>query len=368
MSGFSPGEIRRLRELYNVIEGGDINLSDVKESTTVETSNNVPHSTYNAHGFNISINVNKLIEFFFINHFYFSAFLMIFGIGAYLIHEGSINIVNVIHGTDVFITSHYFHLIVAMSIVAIIMILYVLYNNISKILKGHEINKIFSEALVNQFTALKTEFADLKTILDQLHNNYNNIGISVGTLTQLISDDVLNTKKIVSILTNINNTVKKIPNKDTIIDMLTIRTKLLFTDTISVVSEYLTNIIARQPVTQIGGGNSNLFNINTNQISGKNKNAFIEEKLRHKIDEIKQQYINEVFQLSKNTIDSSVKEDINNMLNEAFNNVIYLVLNPEQQNTLDQLLYNIDHCIKQLTSNLIVFYSSNLQLTSFFDD
>ena len=366
MSGFSPQEIKKLRELYDTLdEGGGVKLSIENKKETTE----VPISTYNAHGFNISINFNKLVEFFFINHFYFSSFLLIFSICAYLVHEGSINLGNILHGTDIFITSHHFHLMVTMAIIAIFMILWTIYNNIMKILKAHEINKIFSEALVNQFTALKTELIDLKTILEQLHSNYNNIGISISTLTQLTSDDVLNTKKIVGILNNINNAVKKIPNKDTIIDMLTIRTKLLFTDTISIVSEYLTNIIARQPLTQIGGGNNNIFNVNSNKVNNNiNKNAFIEEKLYHKIDEIKQQYINEVFQLSKNTIDNNIKDDINAMLNDAFNNVIYLVLNPEQQNTLDQLLYNIDHCIKQLTTNLISLYSNNLQLTSFFDD
>ena len=374
MAGFSPNEIKAMREyrLETLLKdqqngGGNISNNNNNNGFLGENAN---ESTYNnGKGINISFNLNRFMEFLFINHFTATICMLFFGAIFYLIVNNNININNLLLNTNIFVSSHYYYIIIAIAIIAILAILVVLCKRINVIIRAHEINKIFSEALVNQFNALKNELADLKSSLEILYNNYNNVNISIGTLTQLISDDVLNTKKIVSILHNINNTVKKIPNKETIIDMLTIRTKLLFSDTIEIVSEYLTFVIAKQPLTQIGNGNNNIFNINSNQVNNKsNKNTFIEEKLHHKIDNIKQQYIVEVFQLSKNTIDNKIRGEINDMLDSAFNNILFLTLNPEQQNTLDQLLYNIDHCVKQLTANLIALYSENLLLTSFFDE
>ena len=356
-----------LRALNNDFKGGDQLMPDNNDLNIDHFKDDNKPSTYSANGVNVSLNLNKIFEYFFLNHFYFSSCLLMFLVFSYLVIGGYINIPNILLRSDIFITGHYFHFMIAAIAIAILIFIIVCYNISKRLLRSHEINKVFSEALVNQFNALKNELIDLKNILQTLQNNYNSVTISIGTLTQLISDDVLNTKKIVNILNNINSTIKKIPNKDTIIDILTIRTKLLFTDTIEVVAEYLTYIIARQPLTTVGNGNPNIFNVNVNQVNN-NKNAFIEEKLQHKIDEIKTQYINEVYHLSKNTVDNKIKPDIENLLKQAFDNVIYLTLNPEQQNTLDQLLYNIDHCIKQLTANLINLYADNLLLTSFFDE
>ena len=367
MAGFSPDELRKWRQLADLdTEGSDSKLAENNEN---KNDDKQQQSTYSGNGFQISLNLNKLIEYLFVNHFYFTACLMILNILLYLVVKGYIDL-NAIFGIiDLFITKHYFHLISAGAISVIMILTFTMHNKIDKIIKAHNVNKVFSEALINQFNALKNELAELKLVLEAMQSNYNTASISITALTQLISDDVLNTKKIVSLLNSINSTIKKIPNKDTIIDMLTIRTKLLFSDTIEIVSEYITTIIARQPITQIGNGNSNLFNYAVNNVNNnKNKNAFIEEKLRHKIDEIKSQYVIEVFQLSKNTIDDKIRPEINQMLNSAFENIMYLILNPEQQNTLDELIYNIDHCIKQLTSNLVNLYANNLILTSFFDE
>ena len=41
---------------------------------------------------------------------------------------------------------------------------------------------------------------------------------------------------------------------------------------------------------------------------------------------------------------------LNKMLDDAFNHIIYLVLNPEQQNTLDQLLYEIESALRSAMS------------------
>lgn len=217
-------------------------------------------------------------------------------------------------------------------------IMYIIYkiNTIAKTNKIHE-------ALHNTLTS---EVSDMQNIISKMNNKYGNITNSVSILSDLVSENVIDIKKIINTLNSINNTIKRIPDKNTILDILTIRTKLIFSSVIEVISEYLSNMI----------------------LAGRSKRSFIENRLKNKLEEVKIQYLTEITILSKNTLDNDIRDRIIDYLDKAFERILFLIVNIEDINTIDELLSNIGYIVKDLTITLTNMYDNNLLLTTFLED
>lgn len=209
-------------------------------------------------------------------------------------------------------------------------------NNIAKANKIHEV-------LHNTLCA---EINDMQAIIVKMNDKNGNLTTNLGMLSDLVSENVIDIRKIVNTLEAINNTLKRIPDKSTILDILTIRTKLIFSSVIEVIAEYLSNII----------------------VAGRSKRSFMENKLKNKLEEVKSQYLTEITILSKNTLDNDIRDKMIECLDKAFERILFLIVNTEDINTIDELLSNIGYVIKDLTVTLTNMYDNNLLLTTFLEE
>ena len=209
-------------------------------------------------------------------------------------------------------------------------------NNIAKANKIHEV-------LHNTLCA---EINDMQAIIVKMNDKNGNLTTNLGMLSDLVSENVIDIRKIVNTLEAINNTLKRIPDKSTILDILTIRTKLIFSSVIEVIAEYLSNII----------------------VAGRSKRSFMENKLKNKLEEVKSQYLAEITILSKNTLDNDIRDKMIECLDKAFERILFLIVNTEDINTIDELLSNIGYVIKDLTVTLTNMYDNNLLLTTFLEE
>lgn len=309
----------------------------------------------NKSGFNISLNATEILKLLITEHFW-TTVLMIFG-GAliYLAIHFDYDFIGAIKNGIIGVDIHLIAVICASSTLGVGLFLG---YKLTKIAQMNEVNRLLTNALYD-------EFKSLQTLLSQYQSKFSTIAASTSMLSDLISENIIDVRKTLNILKSINNTIKRIPDKNTIEDILTIRTRLLFGSIVEILSEYLSAIVVVQP--GVPYLNQSFGNTSVVSIS-RSKQSFIEGKMRNKLDEIKAQYIDEIYHLSKNTIDDNIREDIAKLLNTSFNQIVSLVFNIESQTGIDEMIYNINLNVKQLTIDLINLYNSNLVLTSFLEE
>ena len=222
-----------------------------------------------------------------------------------------------------------------------------LVNNMISLTKDNSLTRSINKITIDECKSIKVELKQFNGVLTSLHNMHEDLNNAVNRLADLIANNNINTQKIRQELNTINNVIHKIPNRDAIINMLTIRTKVLFKDISEVISEYMS-----------------IMNTTDSSINA-SKNHFIEETLKNRFNNIINLFINDIYSYSKNTLDVNIKDRIQTLLTETFNDILQLILEPEY--STEQLFFIILKKVNELSSSLSNIYNDNLILTSFFN-
>lgn len=311
------------------------NTNSDNKGTTADTTKNT--SPPKASGISINLNATEILKILITEHFFATSIILVIV---------SVVIASIKYNYDYGVLFNAIHIYLSTTSIGTVILgliglfcMTVIMVKINNIIKSNKINEILHNTL-------HKEVSDLNIIIKQINERYGNINSNVCMISELVSENAIDIRKIINTLKSINNTIKRIPDKNTILDILTIRTKLIFSSVIELVAEYLSNII----------------------LASRSKRAFIENRLRNKLDEVKSQYLTEITILSKNTLDSNIRDKVITVLDESFNNILFLIMNTEDINTIDELLSNIGYIVKNLTVTLTNMYDTNLLLTSFFEE
>lgn len=296
-----------------------------------------------------------------INHFYTTAFLLAICSIVYMsiVYDADFSFLTDI--SNIVIKQHNFYSLIIVLIMIIFGMLFYIINKINSISIKNDIQSqndvSFRKVIIDQFTAIRQDMNKYLISIDEFKNNYNNTHGAVVSVSKLLSDNVINTKKILSLLFKINNQFKNIPDKDTILQFLTFRSKLLMIDVIRVIDEHFRNLTPKE---------INQFNLYT--VTDKSKNSFFEAMFINKINTVKNEYIVEIYQLSRDTLDVNIKDTIYDTLSKFFDKIVEYIVNDEVGMQLDEIIYYSIDNIKILVAELNTIYENNLLLTSFFDD
>ena len=236
---------------------------------------------------------------------------------------------------------------ILVGIIGLIAISIFIANKMMSLVKDNSLTRSINKITIDECKSIKSELKQFNGILTSLQNMHEDLSKAINRLMELISNNNISTQKIRQELNIINNVIHKIPNRDAIINMLTIRTKVLFKDISEVISEYMS-----------------IMNTTDSSIN-KSKNLFIEETLKNRFDNIINLFISDIYSYSKNTLDVNVKDQIQNLLTTAFNEILRLILEPEY--STEQLFFIILKKVNELSSELSILYNNNLVLTSFFN-
>ena len=311
------------------------NTNSDNKGTTADTTKNT--SPPKASGISINLNATEILKILITEHFFATSIILVII---------SVVIASIKYNYDYGVLFNAIRIYLSTTSIGAVILgliglfcMTVIMVKINNIIKSNKINEILHNTL-------RKEVSDLNIIIKQINERYGNINSNVCMISELVSENAIDIRKIINTLESINNTIKCIPDKNTILDILTIRTKLIFSSVIELVAEYLSNII----------------------LAGRSKRAFIENRLRNKLDEVKSQYLTEITILSKNTLNNDIRDKVITVLDESFNNILFLIMNTEDINTIDELLSNIGYIVKNLTVTLTNMYDTNLLLTSFFEE
>ena len=211
-----------------------------------------------------------------------------------------------------------------------------------------------NDIILDQFNMIRQDFSSFVTVIDSFKNDNNTVNDSVNTLSKLISEDIIDTKRIIHVLASVYNSIKKNPSKNTIIDMLTIRTKLLTVNMIELSNEYFTLLGPKTSNT------SGILNLNDQPNS---KTQFIKDKLNSMFKDIKNEYITEIYELSKNTIDHSLTDNINQILDKLYDRVIGYMFDNNKA-TMQEVVFYIIEDVKKITIEIEELFTNNINTES----
>lgn len=215
-----------------------------------------------------------------------------------------------------------------------------------------------NDIILTQFNMVRQDFSGFVTTLENFKSSNRNIFEMVDMLSKLISEDIIDTKRIIHVLASVYSAIKNHPSKATIIDLLTIRSKLLTVNMIELVNEYFALLAPTNPE------NSNLvFNLDGN---ARAKNQFVMDKLNSMFKDIKKDYISEVYELSKNTIDHSVNLEIENILDKLYDRVVEYMFGNERI-PIQEIIFYIIEDVKKMTIEIEQLFTKSINIESIFD-
>lgn len=337
-------------------------VSEVSNAPPKETpkSNNIDLQKVNEK-IDLTYVTTEILRLLITEHFWGSVIVIsIAGIG-YLIYHYGINIQSFFNISDIVLTggtSSIYHILILILICIVLCVVLFNSNKIMYLMHHNEFNQSINKMIVEECNQIKTEITSLIRILTSLQLMHEDLHKSLKSLIELVDTESINTKKIRQELYSINNVIHKIPNRDAIINMLVIRTRLIYNDISEAILDYISIINMAKGTGEIIIGS----NIN------KSKMAFVEDRLNHTMDEIRTLYISDVYLYSKNTLNPDVKSLLQEALNETFAKIRNEISKYETSLTVEELFYTIREDIKELTVSVSGIFDKGLMLTSFFDN
>lgn len=317
-----------------------------------------PNTKKPSHNIDISFNLTEILKLLIVEHFWPTLIGIICVAIFYICGTYNIDIISGISDMIASYSVNWYHLVILMLLSGYGIIL-LLFNK--KVIKLHEITEFTNScntAIKDNLEKLRDDFIKIKDNIIKLEANVSDSKTSVKVLSDLVTENVLDTQKIITEIIKINNSIKKRPEKEMILNTVSLRTRVISIQILESISEYFINSTCMQIQTS-SSSKSSKSKVDSNNSS---RNEFIISKFRHKLNDIKSQYFEEIYQLSKGAIESNIEHEALKLLNEAFESIIdYLVANMDKPNTYDQITYNVNTTIEQVTNRLVDLYSMNIQ-------
>ena len=186
-------------------------------------------------------------------------------------------------------------------------------------------------------------------------------------ITDSLKETSESTHKIFEILVTISNAVKGLPDVGRLKEMLSIRTKLLFSDIIQVTinTDYFSFLLIAPIAPMIAQDPS------YNKIFS--KKAFAEERLNTSIELVKKNYIIDIEKIIAAKLTESQRTVISQYLDTRFETIHKLIVNisllegsdgqqvsSSERPTIDMLLYNINKQISIMDSELSGIFNTTI--------
>lgn len=263
---------------------------------------------------------------------------------------------------DVFIKHIFEFIIVVVGIVCGALLMIILNKVVS--IKAFIVNTSadrdqLNDIILTQFNMVRNDFSGFVTTLENFKSGNRSMSESIDMLAGMISEDIIDTKRIIHVLATVYNSIKKRPSKNTIIDMLIIRTKLITVNMIELVNEYFTLLA---PSNQ--QENMLVFSIDGNTRA---KNQFVLDKLKSMFKDIKEDYIREVYELSKNTVEYSINNEIEKILDELYERVIDYMFGNDRPATIQEIIFYIIEDVKKITIEIEQLFAHHINTEAIFD-
>lgn len=250
----------------------------------------------------------------------------------------------------------FFRVAVGGALVSIFCTVFILSRKVGRMLlsisESKNESRDFNKAIVDQLSLIRQDMSGFVTMLEHFGDSSTSMSESVSMMMKLISDDIIDTKRIISVLSSLYNSMKNRPSKSIVMDMLVIRTKMLSVNLIEAVNEY--------------------FSVMKNNCHGdiivessRSKNRFLLDKLNVKFDVIRQNYFEEIYHLSRHLIDSSIEELIYPEFDSLFSRVNDYV---SKGTNISEIIFYIIEDIRKMSYNMETIYSQNINLLSVFDE
>ena len=283
-------------------------------------------------------------------------FISIIGV-LYGLYEGKFSLGSVLSTTGADVSGG-FNILALLGICVIVGIVLFIANKIMNLSNQTEVSKSISKITIAECKVIKNELMHFNKVLDSLQEMHKDLSNAISKLVQLISDNNVSTQQIRQELNIINSVIHKIPDRDAIINMLNIRTKVLFKDISEIVNEYINFIPSEK--------NANA--LQDSVVTQSSKIMFIEENVRSKFANIGSVFISDIYNYSKNTLDPTVKDYVKTLLNNTFNEIIKVLFESNRSYTTEQIYFFIMKQTNKLIQELDVVYNNNLVLTPFFGE
>lgn len=359
---------------YDYNAGGD-EIDEIKNNTDKIDDRNVKSNTStivnsvdsdNKDGnksVNIELNITRIFLWLFSNHFTFTSTVLIVGsiIGA-IGYARSKNITIIPPeiiglfsnpGPSVWAIS-----ITSLGLIAIIISLYLMSNRFFASIKP--IRDFYTQVSRLNF---KNAIYQIEEKIDEIQFYIkDNINTNI---TDSLKETTESTHKIFGILVTISNAVKGLPDVGRLKEMLSIRTKLLFSDIIQVTinTDYFSFLLIA-PIAPMMAQDPSYNRIFC-------KKAFAEERLNASIELVKKNYITDVEKIIAAKLTESQRTVISQYLDDQLEIIHKLIVNisllegsdgqqvsSSERPTIDMLLYNINKQISIMDVELTNIFNS----------
>ena len=359
---------------YDYNAGGD-EIDEIKNNTDKTNDRNVKSnaSTINdsvdsdkkdgIKSINIDLNITRIFLWLFSNHFIFTSVVLIIGgiIGA-IGYAKSKNITIIPPEVISFFSSQnpsvWPIIITSLGLIAIVISLYIISNRFFASIKP--IRDFYAQ--ISRLN-LKNAIFQIEEKIDEIQF-YIKDNISIN-ITDSLKETTESTNKIFGILVTISNAVKGLPDVGRLKEMLSIRTKLLFSDIIQVTinTDYFSFLLIAPiaPMMAQDPSYNRIFN----------KKAFAEERLNASIELVKKNYIADVEKIIAAKLTCNQRAVIGQYLDDQLEVIRKLIVNISllegsdntqhstvDRPTIDMLLYNINKQISIMDVELTNIFNS----------
>lgn len=281
-------------------------------------------------------------------HFWGSVFVISLGSILYLIMKGEINLLTFL--PSIALTNHHIIFFVISSII-LGMIIFIS-NKLLLIIEEHEFNKAIDKIIIDECKEIKIEVKNLIIILSSLKLMHEGLSNNISLLMKSLNEEIINCENVKEHLSSINSIIHNVPNKETISQLLLIRTRLIYNDLSDVVFDYINaykNISSSSIITNIN----------------KSKLNYIKDRLGNKLNEIKKMYLNDIYVYSKNTFDKKAEKDLVNILDSYFENIKESVI--DDAISIEETFIIIKNSLNEFTIKATDILRNNLKLIPIFE-
>lgn len=308
----------------------------------------------------------EIFKYIFMTHFWGTVFMICtLGLG-YLQFSNKINIATVVTLlTGNAINIYQFTIIFLLLFVLIIG--FYCSNKVISLIHMFELTNKIDETLSKEYSSIRDELSNFIKILMSLQSFCIEISKTTDQILKGLINDNVDIKNIYHELISISEVMHNIPNREISMKMLTLRTQMIYVDAADKIIKYIADHSTIRRIMTIDENSNGV--IIKNSIGNRNKNSYIDQRLIHDFNELKNTYINDIYEYSKNTLDISIKDDIKKELDKVLDSIINLLLCPDSDTPLEleAFFYNMHYEIKNMGDRLLNMYANNLTLPEIFN-
>lgn len=332
-------------------------INDDKTNTTTTNKNTIEDNEDKESNVSIKLNLTEIltevIKVLIAEHFWGSTIILSIGSVIYLAYKYDINLLSVFNISEIFSSGNSLSVLMLILILLSLGIAIFIANKVMNVVNNNDMSYSINKIMMDECKEIKLEISNLTKILSSLQIMQDELSKSIQSLINTLDNDSLNNTQIKKCLSDINNILQNVPNKDSIIKMLLIRTRLIYNDLSSSIFDYINSYKIYTSSTEYS------------EIS-KGRFSYAEEKLLRDFSNTKELYISDVYAYSKNTFNNDSEDKLISILDDAFENIKGLVLSNNE--TTEELFLKIRDIINLLVIKSESIFKNNLKLVSLFTE